>query len=391
MRARQVAEGIHWVGAIDWARRMFDELIPLPEGTSYNAYLVKGGERTALIDTVDPGFTGTLIGRLEDLGVTRLDYVISNHSEQDHSGSLPAVMERFPEARLLCTKKGKDMLLRHMALPEDRVDPVEDGQILDLGGRTLEFLHAPWVHWPETMLTYLREDGILFPCDFLGSHHATSQLFVEDEGATLNYAKRYYAEIMMPFRGVITKHLERLSKYDLRLVCPSHGPCYPRPKLILDAYEAWVNGPTRNLVVLPYVSMHGSTHRMAMHLVEALVERNVPVEPFNLTVTDEGELAMALVDASTLVLATSTVLAGAHPKAIYAAYLANVLRPKLRWAGLIGSFGWGGKAVEQIQGLMSNLKVEWLTPVQVKGYPQAEDLASLDALADRIRDLHLTL
>jgi flavorubredoxin len=223
VQARRVAEGIHWVGAIDWARRVFDELIPLPDGTSYNAYLVKGESRTALIDTVDPSFTATILGRLDDLGVTRLDYVVSNHAEQDHSGSLPAVLERYPEARLLCTKKGKDMLLRHLAVPEARVDVVEDGQTLDLGGRTLEFLHAPWVHWPETMLTYLREDGILFPCDLFGSHEATSGLFVTDEGATLTAAKRYYAEIMMPFRTTIAKHLERLRGYELRLICPHPG------------------------------------------------------------------------------------------------------------------------------------------------------------------------
>lgn len=391
MKARRIREGIHWVGAIDWTRRVFDELIPLPDGTSYNAYLVRGNDKCALIDTVDPDFTTVLFGRLADLGVTRLDYVVANHAEQDHSGSIPAVLERFPEARLLCTSKGKGMLMNHLALSEDRVDVMEDGQTVDLGGRTLEFLHAPWVHWPETMLTYLREEGVLFPCDLFGFHEATTQLFVENEPAALMAAKRYYAEIMMPFRVSIAKHLERLGGYDIRLICPSHGPSYKRPALILEAYDAWVNGPTGNRVVLPYVSMHGSTYRMAAHLLESLISRDVPVEPFNLSVTDEGKLAVALVDASTLVLATSTVLAGAHPRAVYAAYLANVLRPKVRYAGLIGSFGWGGKAVEQIKGLMPNLKAEWLDPVLVKGYPQAEDLAALDRLSDRIRDLHADL
>ncbi len=391
MRARKIREGIQWVGAIDWARRVFDELVPLPEGTSYNAYLVQGDQKTALIDTVDPDYTDTLMGRLDGTGITRLDYLVANHAEQDHSGSIPAVLERFGEARLLCTKKGKDMLMRHLGVSEARIDVMEDGATVDLGGRTLEFLHAPWVHWPETMLTYLREDRILFPCDLFGSHRATSELFVQDASDVLVAAKRYYAEIMMPFRTVISKHLKRLADYELGLICPSHGPCFPRPELIVDAYRDWVDGPTVNRVVLPYVSMHGSTYRMAQHLLEALVSRDIPVDPFNLTVTDEGQLAMALVDASTVILATSTVLAGAHPKAVYAAYLANVLRPKVRHVGLIGSYGWGGKTVDQIKGLMPALKAEWLEPILVKGYPEAEDLARLDALADQIRERHADL
>ncbi len=389
MKARRIRDGIHWVGGIDWARRVFDELIPLPDGTSYNAYLVQGNDKTALVDTVDPDFTKVLLSRLDDLGVTRLDYVVANHAEQDHSGSIPAVLERFPEARLLCTDKGRQMLVQHLGAAEERIDVVEDGDTVDLGGRTLEFIHAAWVHWPETMLTYLREDRVLFPCDLFGSHEATSHLFVQDEPAVLMAAKRYYAEIMMPFRKLISKHLTRLADYEIRLICPSHGPCYPRPALIMDAYREWVDGPTRNRVVLPYVSMHGSTYRMTQHLLEELISRDVPVEPFNLTVTDEGELAMALVDATTLVLATSTVLAGAHPKAIYAAYLANVLRPKVKHVGLIGSFGWGGKTVEQIKGLTPALaKAEWLEPVLAKGHPDAEALARLSALAEAIAERH---
>jgi flavorubredoxin len=380
------------VGAIDWARRVFDELIPLPEGTSYNAYLVQGDHKTALVDTVDPDHTGTLLARLDDLGVTRVDYLVANHAEQDHSGSIPAVLERFPETRLLCTGKGRQMLMQHLGAAEDRIDVVGDGETVDLGGRTLEFIYAPWVHWPETMLTYLREERVLFPCDLFGSHEARSELFVQDEAAALMGAKRYYAEIMMPFRKLISKHLTRLADYPMDLICPSHGPCHERPALVLEAYREWVDGPTRNQVVLPYVSMHGSTYRMTQHLLEELISRDVPVMPFNLTVTDEGQLAMALVDASTLVLATSTVLAGAHPRAVYAAYLANVLRPKVRHVGLIGSFGWGGKTAEQITGLMPALgQAEWFEPVLVKGYPDEDALSRLSGLADTIAERHREL
>jgi flavorubredoxin len=391
MQARKIREGIHWVGAVDWARRLFDELVPLPEGTSYNAYLVQGREHTALVDTVEPGFVDVLLSRLQSLGVTRIDYLIANHAEQDHSGSIPILLERFPEARVVSTPKCRDMLVDLLHVDPARFDPAADGATLDLGGRTLEVLHAPWVHWPETMLTYLREDRILFPCDLFGSHVASSDLFVTDEGDTLRAAKRYYAEIMMPFRQFVAKHLERLAPYAIDVIAPSHGVVHDRPALILDAYRDWVSGPVKNRVVLPYVSMHGSTYRMVSHLVEALVDRGVPVTPFNLSVADIGELAMAMVDAATIVLATSTVLGGAHPKAVYAAYLTDVLRPKTKYVGLVGSFGWGGRVAEQLKGLMPKVSAEWLEPVLVKGLPGDTAHAALDRLADQIAERHRAL
>jgi len=177
-------------------------------------------------------------------------------------------------------------------------------------------------------VTWLEEDKILFSCDFFGSHIATTDLFVTDEGRIHEAAKRYFAEIMMPFRNIIAKNLEKLAPYDIEMIAPSHGQIYPRPAFIIDAYRDWILGPPRNTVVLPYVSMHESTKQMVDHLVSALVERGVGVEQFNLEVTDIGKLAMALVDAATIVVGTPTILAGPHPYAAYAAFLANALRPK---------------------------------------------------------------
>ena len=207
-------------------------------------------------------------------------------------------------------------------------------------------------------MTYLKEDKILFSCDFFGSHIATTDLFVTDEGRVYEAAKRYYGEIMMPFRNVIAKNLEKLSSYDMEMIAPSHGQVYPRPSFIIDAYRDWVLGPPRNTVVLPYVSMHESTKQMVNHFVSALVEAGVRVEQFNLAVTDIGKLAMALVDAATIVVGTPTILAGPHPYAAYAAFLANALRPKAEFLSIIGSYGWGGKTVEILAGMIPNLKVE---------------------------------
>ena len=391
MKARKIKEGIYWVGAVDWDRRLFDDLIPLPDGTSYNAYLVQGSEKTALIDTVDPTMSHVLFGRLNQLGTERIDYVVANHAEQDHSGTLPQVLERYPEAQVVCTPKCKGMLVDLGLAPEDRILAVDDGTTLSLGDRTLEFIHAPWVHWPETMLTYLREDKILFPCDFFGSHLATTDLYVTDEGRVYEAAKRYYAEIMMPFRKIIQKNLKKVQGYEISLIAPSHGPMYDRPEFILEAYQDWVFGDPKNIVVLPYISMHGTTREMVNYLVDALTEKGVTVEQFNLAVTDIGKLAMALVDAATIVIGSPTVLTGAHPNVVYAAYLANALRPKVKFVSIIGSYGWGSKMVQQLAGMISNLKVEVLDPVVVKGYPRGEDFEALDKLAATIVEKHNTL
>jgi flavorubredoxin len=210
MKPRELKKDIYCVGAVDWDRRLFDSLIPLPDGTSYNAYLIKGSEKTALIDTVDPPMKDVLLNNLEQLDIKRIDYVIFNHAEPDHSGSIREVLAKYPEAKAVCTDKCKAMLIDRFMVAEDRFKTVADKETLSLGGRTLEFIHAPWVHWPETMLTYLREEKILFPCDFFGSHIATTDMFVRDAGQEYEAAKRYWAEIMMPFRLQIQKNLEKI-------------------------------------------------------------------------------------------------------------------------------------------------------------------------------------
>jgi len=391
MSFRELKPSVYYVGVVDWDRRLFDELIPLPDGTSYNAYLIKGKDKTALIDTVDPTKERELLANLRKLGVEKIDYVISNHAEQDHSGAIPTVLKAYPEAKVVTNPRCREMLMDLLLIPGDKFITVDEGDTLSLGDKTLEFIIAPWVHWPETMLTYLIEDKILFPCDFFGSHLATSDLYAVDEARVYEAAKRYYAEIMMPFRMMIQRHLEKLRFFEIEMIASSHGPLYNRPKFILDAYRDWVSDAVKNEVVIAYVSMHGSTRKMVDHLVDALIEKGVTVKPFNLTRTDIGELAISLVDAATIVIASPTVLTGPHPSALYATYLANALRPKLRFAALIGSYGWGSRMLEQIKGMLTGLKVELLEPVIVKGYPKEVDLKSLDTLANEILAKHKSL
>jgi len=381
---REIEKNIFAVGTIDWDRRLFDELIPLPDGTTYNSYLIKGSEKTALIDAVDPTKEKELLENLDEAGINKIDYIIANHAEQDHSGGIPVLLKKFPEAKILTNQKCKDMLMDLLLIPPEKFLTVNDGEKISLGDKTLEFIIAPWVHWPETMLTYLVEDKILFPCDLFGSHLASSELYAVDEPKVYNCAKRYYAEIMMPFRNHIKKHLEKLSSYDIEIIAPSHGPIYNKPEFILNAYKDWISDDAKPEVILPFVSMHDSTKKMVEHLISALIKKNIKVIPFNMTRTDIGELAMALVDASTMVIASPTVLGGPHPQVLYAVYLTNLLRPKLKYVSVIGSYGWGGKMLEIIKEMTGNLKIELIDPVIIKGYPKEDDFKMLDKLADNI-------
>jgi flavorubredoxin len=385
---QELKPNVYSIRAIDWDRRLFDELIPLPEGTTYNAYLVEGAEKTALIDTVDPSKADVLMGSLTASGIDKIDYIISHHGEQDHSGSIPAILARYPGAKVVTNAKCKAMLIDLLNIDEERFITIQDGQTLSLGDKTLQFFDTPWVHWPETMVTYLAQDKILFSCDFFGSHLASSSLYVDDEPLAFESAKRYYAEIMMPFRSIIRKNLDKVGKLDIEMIAPSHGPIHDKPRYILDAYKDWTSDNVKNEVVLAYVSMHESTRMMVEHFSKALIRRGIVVRQFNLAVTDLGRLAIALVDAATIVLGSPTVLTGAHPKAAYAAFVANALRPKTRFASIIGSFGWGGKMVEQLSGLIANLKVDVLPPVIAKGRPKDEDYLALDMLAERILAKH---
>jgi flavorubredoxin len=388
MVSREIIPGVFWVGALDFDRRIFDELIPLPDGTSYNSYFIRGSEKTALIDTVDPTKEYDLISNLVRMNIDHLDYVVINHAEQDHSGSLPIILEFFPDAVVVTNEKCKEFLSDLLHIPPDKFNIVKDRETLSLGNRTLEFIMTPWTHWPETQVTYLREDRILFSCDLFGFHVASSDLFLEDEGDIHRSAKRYYAEIMMPFRGSIKGHLEKVRALPLEMIAPSHGPVHRHPQWILDAYTTWVSDTVKNEVVIPYVSMHGSTQKMVDHLTSALIARGITVKPFNLTHTDIGELALALVDTATVVVATPTVIFGPHPQIVSATYLLNLLKPKMRFASVIGSYGWGGKTAETIVKMLDHVKVEVLEPVMVKGLPDEVTMQALDLLAEDILKKH---
>ena len=386
MDARRIKEGVYYLGAVDWERRIFDALIPIPDGTTYNSFFIKGSEKTALVDTVDPSKAAVLMERLREVPV--LDYVVANHAEPDHAGAIPQVLEKYPRARLVTTPRARSILVNSLGIAEDRFQTVENGQSLSLGDKTLTFIHTPWVHWPETMVSFLNEDRLLFTCDFFGSHYASNHVFVTDPAAVRVAAKRYYAEIMMPFREHIARHLETLAAYDIDVIAPSHGPVYHEPALILNAYRDWVLAPPKNLAVVLYISMHGATRSMVDHLAAVLTDRGVTLQRFDLTNPEIGKVATALVDAGTIVVGTPTVLSSAHPNAMYAAYFTRLLRPKARFGAVLCSMAWGTNAIEQVTEVLSGLELELFDPVLCQGTPGEPCREALTALADAIAGKH---
>lgn len=393
MAYRVLTKNVFEVGAIDWNRRSFDELVPLHEGTSYNAYLLRTGEKIVLIDTVDPKMTSVLVDNLNQLKIDRIDYIISNHAEQDHSGSIPDILKLYPMAKVVTNEKCKQFLMDLLLIPEDKFIVVKDNERLSLGDKTLRFILFPWVHWPETMLTYLEEDKILFSCDLFGSHVADSRVFAtkEDEIMVYEGAFRYFSEIMYPFRDNIRNQFSKIEGLELKYIAPSHGQVYENPDFIMDCYRKWTSPDVINKVVIVYNSMHHSTEAMVNYLTGELTKRNISVVPFHLSVTDVGKLAMEITDAATVIVGSSQVLGGMHPSVAYAVYFYNLLRPKTKFVSIIGSYGWGGKMIEHIQSMLYNLKAEIISPVIAKGYPKEEDFKALDKLADTIFEKHKSL
>jgi flavorubredoxin len=387
MIAREIKSEILSLVAIDWDRRLFDQLVPLPEGTTYNSYLIKGSEKTALIDTVYPPNTVEYLELLKKSGLRKLDYIIANHAEQDHSGSIPAVLAMFPEAKVVTNARCKGLIAESLLVPDDRFIEVKDGDTLSLGNKSLQFFLTPWVHWPDTMVTYLAEDKILFTCDFFGSHLASSDLYAHDEARVYEAAKGYYAEIMMPFRIHIQKHLKKLAPLKIDFIAPGHGPVYSRPEFILDLYKNWASDLVQKQVIIPYVSMYDSTTQMVSYLIDRLMEKGMSVKLHNMVGVDIGKFAKSLVDASTVVFASPAVLAGPHPDIVSAAFLMNALRPKTKVVSVVGSFGWGGDIVsKRITELLSGLKtqLQFIDPVLIKGLPKAKDFKALDRLVKGI-------
>lgn len=390
---KKIKDGILYAGINDTDRLIFDELIPLDKGTTYNSYIVIGSEKTALIDTMYPKFTDEYIKSFDENGIKKIDYIIANHGEQDHSGSIPALLEKFPETKVVtngtCAGNLKEMLL----IRDDKIQIIKNDEELPLGDKTLQFKIAPGVHWPDTMFTFIKEDNVIFTCDFLGAHYTFDEVFAVPSKDLEKSAKKYFAEIMMPFSVPCRKYINMIKEIKPDMILPSHGPCYkvPDTEYILNLYEDWAGEKSKNLVVLPYVSMYGSTKELIDYLSEKLNEKGIQTFKYDITRDNLGDLAIALVDASTIIIGVSMVLAGAHPAAYNIAYLASILRPKAKFASFIGSYGWGGNLFGKASEILAPLKLDVIEPIQIKGKAKPEDFKKVDEMAQTVYEKHKSL
>ena len=382
----EISDDVYWVGVKDWNRRIFDALIPLPQGTSYNSYLVVGEKKIALVDTVNPGFEKELEDKIGS--VTKLqdiDYVVMNHAEPDHAGAIPYIMKKNNKAILITTEKGARMASTYYKVPEKRMQIVKDEESIDLGGKTLEFIEAPWLHWPETMFTYLKEKGILFSCDYFGSHTAFG-FYDEDVHELIPFAKRYFGEIMMPFKNKGKDSLDKIKDLNVEIIAPSHGPIHKNPEKIVEAYREWTSGETKEKAVVVYVSMWKSTESMIMTMAETLMSEEIEVCMYNLLEADVGDLAKDLVDSRAIVLGTPTVLGGMHPLALYALNLVKILRPPLKYGAVLSSYGWGGGALKNVQEVLGPSKIEIVGTLEIKGPPSTEDISKIIEMGGKLSD-----
>jgi flavorubredoxin len=387
--AVELTKGVYWVGAIDWNGRDFHGFTT-PGGTTYNSYLVVG-EKTALIDTVKAPFAGEMLRRISQIiDPSKLDYIVVNHMEPDHSGSL-AELKKQTNAKILITKRGVDILngyFRDEGSEKWDFETVQTGDQLDLGSKTLIFLEAPMLHWPDSMETFLKEDRILFSNDGFGQHIATSKRYDFEVGDVIPEAAEYYANILMPFHMPLLSYFRVLEELEIEplQIAPSHGIIWKQDlKKILEAYRAWANGEVKEKVLVIYDTMWGSTEIMANEIAEAVLAEGVEVKLLNLRKNTRSHIMKEMLDAAVFAVGSPTLNNGLFPTVgDFLIYLKG-LRPQKKKALAFGSYGWGGGAVKIVEQELKNAGIEVLEPgLQVKYRPYEKELESCRKLGEHL-------
>ncbi|SMB94925.1 Flavorubredoxin [Thermanaeromonas toyohensis ToBE] len=385
-----LGEGIYWVGAIDWNIRYFHgPAFSTPRGTTYNAYLIVD-DKIALVDTVYGPFAGELIGNLKSLiNPVRLDYLIINHTEIDHSGAFPAIMDLCPDALVLCTQRGLEGLKAYYGR-EFKYKVVKTGDVISLGRRSLKFIEAPMLHWPDSMFTYIPEEGLLLPNDAFGQHLATTARFDDevDELLVMDEAAKYYANILFPFSHLITKKLEEIQKMGLviKTIAPSHGIIWRQnPSRIIEAYARWAECRGKPKAIIAYDTMWGSTEKMAYALLEGLSEGGIEVKLFKISVSDRNEIIKELLEARAVFLGSPTINNDVLPAVSPLLDDLVGLRPKNKLGVAFGAYGWGGGAQKVIEERLKAAKIEVIEAnLTVQWVPSPDDLKRCQNLGREI-------
>ena len=388
MNKVSLTEGINWVGAVDWDARDFHGYVTR-RGTSYNAYLIQD-EKIALVDTVKQTFSSELLRNICELvDPSKIDYIIINHIEMDHSSSLPIIAKHAKNATIVASQRGKDGIAKHYG-PDFEIQVVNTGDTLKLGNRTLSFVEAPMLHWPDSMFTYVVEDKILMPNDAFGQHLASAQRFDDevDEHVLMEEAATYYANILMPLAPLITRKIQEVVKMGIpiEMIAPSHGVIWRSdPSKIIKAYADWSSNTSKNKVVIVFDTMWGSTDKMARAIAEGVTSKGVDVKLMKLRAANRTEVMTEILDAKAVVVGSPTLNNGMFPTIGSFLTYATGLKPKGKLWSFFGSYGWGGGAVKNMTEIAQKAGFQTNEQkIEVKFVPESEDLKKCTEFGQQI-------
>ncbi len=378
--AKQIAQGVWWVGALDPDLRIFDVVMQTQHGTSYNAYLVRG-KKTALIDMVKDGFSAQALQRVACvIDPSLIDYIVVNHAEPDHTGALRDFIGACPNAEILASRAGVGNLQNLFNQDGLRVRAVKPGENVDLGGMSLQFVEAPFLHWPDSMMTFCPEAGALFSCDVFGFHQPVPELFADESASELEAAKKYYFDVIFaPFKKYVLSAVQRVRALPVVSICPSHGPVYRRdPMAVVDQYERWARedecARAKKLVYIGYVSAYGYTRALATALAEGVRSAGADVDLADIAAQPDI-CAVQAMGADALLVGSPTLNRDVLPPVwTFLAHLSGITQREKR-AGAFGSYGWSGEAVPMVEQRLASLGYK-LQPMDVrcKLRPSAQDL-----------------
>jgi flavorubredoxin len=386
MSATEIKPGIFWIGGIDWDIRNFHGYLT-QRGTTYNAYLIMD-EKIVLVDTVKHYLFDEMLSRIKEIiDPSKIDYIVSNHVEMDHSGSLPKILKYAPNAKVITSTQGEKGLRRHYKKDWD-FQAVKSGDTLNIGKRTLHFVHTPMVHWPDNMVTYIPHDKLLLSNDSFGQHIASSERFDDEIGWDIlkEEASKYYANIVLPYGDQVNKAMEAASGLEIDMIGPSHGIIWRSliPKL-LEEYAKWANHETERKALIVYDSMWGSTKKMAFKLMEGLKEKGIHVSIRNLKTNHISDVMTDVISSKMILIGSPTLNNGMLPSmGSFLTYLKG-LRPRNRIGFAFGSFGWGGQAVGEIEAVIKDLKWEQpLEGMKIKYIPDEDELKNVKEIGIKL-------
>lgn len=386
LNAHQIKPNVYWVGGIDWDIRNFHGYTT-HRGTTYNAYLIRD-KKTVLVDTVKHYLFDEMLARISTvIDPANIDYIISNHVEMDHSGSLPKLLEIAPNATIVTSTRGEKGLQRHYKKTWN-FQIVQSGETLSIGNRTLHFVHIPMVHWPDSMVTYSPSDKLLLPNDAFGQHIASTERFDDemDWGILREEAAKYYANIVLPYGGQVQKALAALTDLDIDMIAPSHGIIWrSRIPEIINEYTKWAAHETERRAVIVYDSMWGSTEKIAHTLMAGIEEEKIPVTLRNLKTTHISDIITDVLQSKAVLIGSPTLNNGMLPAmGAFLTYLKG-LRPQKRIGFVFGSYGWGGQAVGEIETILKNLS--WDLPeksININYVPNDDELKEIQTVGKKL-------